>query len=199
MLISYLKAISFASTVWKVCASNRVISKLPFELGIRPICSWQSSEHENKWGHFCSCHNSFKGDKRSFWLNLNFRPSRCSAKRYKITNFLRCFYSHIVSSPPWTGHPMNPGIRGAFLVPDRSLGCPIPDHWWAKYGTEAVFLEAVTISDHNFKTMLIHFRILSLQVLSVTSYFWLYIEAKTNKFQLSTILVLNRKYANVVM
>jgi len=28
---------------------DRAISKLPFELGIGPICSWQASQSENKW------------------------------------------------------------------------------------------------------------------------------------------------------
>ena len=45
-LISYLEANSGASTrkvrrqVVQVCALDRAISKLPFELGIGPICSW---------------------------------------------------------------------------------------------------------------------------------------------------------------
>jgi len=30
----------------------RAISKLPFELGIGPICSWCASESENKRRHF---------------------------------------------------------------------------------------------------------------------------------------------------
>ena len=66
-LMSYLEADSVASTVWKVrrrglkvCAFDRAVSYLLFELGIGPICSWHASESENKSRHFWPWHNPFK-------------------------------------------------------------------------------------------------------------------------------------------
>jgi len=108
VLITYLEANSVASTVWKVhgrglwvCSLYRAISKIPFELGIGPICSWQLQNlktSDNTFGHDI--------------MPLT-TPLVKMTEHFCITNRNRCIEAYIKSSPlpPLLSPPRPPPVR----------------------------------------------------------------------------------------
>jgi len=64
-----------------------------------------------------------------------------------LVSFQRRLCSHTASSPPQTAHPLDPSIRGAFIVQTDPLEARTQIICEPMNGAEAVFPEAVTIFD----------------------------------------------------